>query len=505
MELNRSSCGSNILKGILLFVLLSLLSAPTFAANYSLDIIQPRPNLDVKNRFYKAYPGFEYNVRLGVIGGAYPYSFALTTFPQGMTIDKRGEITWPNPSESGTPYPVTATVTDSENVTKSVSWTITVTKTGFLFVDAINGKSVANGGTGTIDNPFRSMKDWYGGDVIAAKTANTYAGDFIYWRQGTYAMDAFKEDSGLRTAFVSNNKPQVWLAYPGENPIIDLAGGYICIYGGGSNTYFDGLEFNLNANARGMGIQIDSNVNNVTFRRNILHNLNGASTTGGNNSLIFISKGSTPGKDWVIQDNDMHDVHTGYGVLGYLVSNVLVENNVIYDIAGHPIGPKESTTMWFIRANHLYNNSMDSISVQYSNGSGVNSGDIEISYNLVEAGGGQVTIDSNMTSVGGPMYMYRNTFLDKVTQNEVTSTNGPFYWTDNVIVNESSSADKITRNTIVDPTHLIISNNLVGSAADNIVDSQGYLTSNYSSYVGSRGFEIGNRPSPPTALNVQVQ
>ncbi|MDF1881835.1 hypothetical protein JHD50_11080, partial [Sulfurimonas sp. MAG313] len=67
--------------------LLLLLSIGLSAANYPLEIIQPQANLDIKNRFYKAYPGLVYDVRLAVIGGAFPYSFILESGPTGMSID----------------------------------------------------------------------------------------------------------------------------------------------------------------------------------------------------------------------------------------------------------------------------------------------------------------------------------------------------------------------------------------------------------------------------------
>ena len=291
------------LKGYLVFILLNILIASANAANYSLQIIQPQPNLDTKNRYYKAYPGLDYNVRLAVIGGEFPYRFELTTAPAGMTIDKRGEINWSNPVASGVPYNVTALVTDAVANTQSVSWTITVTTSGFRFIDAINGKSAAQGGTGTISNPWKSMIDMYEGNDYASKTANSYAGEFVYWRNGTYPMEGYVEDNGWRIPFVNNYKPVVWLAYPGETPVINMGNAYLAIYGGGSNTYFDGLDFNVNGNTRGMGITIDSNANNVTFRRNKLHGIT-TGYTGGNDALIFIAR-STAGSNYSIQDNEM--------------------------------------------------------------------------------------------------------------------------------------------------------------------------------------------------------
>ena len=68
-----------------------------------------------------------------------------------------------------------------------------------------------------------------------------------------------------------------------------MGNAYLAIYGGGSNTYFDGLDFNVNGNTRGMGITIDSNANNVTFRRNKLHGIT-TGYTGGNDALIILYK-----------------------------------------------------------------------------------------------------------------------------------------------------------------------------------------------------------------------
>jgi len=498
MNITNFFYGPKLFKGFLAFILLSLLSTQSLAANYPLEIIQPRPSLDTKNRFYKAYPGLEYNVRLAVIGGEFPYRFELSSGPEGMTMDKRGEITWLNPKVSGVPYNVTATVTDAQSNTRSVSWTITVTTNGFRFIDAVNGKSVSQGGTGTISNPWKSMKDMYEGDDHAAKSASSYAGEFLYWRAGTYTMDAYKEDGGSRVPMSGNYKPQVWLAYPGETPVFDMSSAHLSIYSGGTNTYFDGLQFDINSNTKGMGVAIGSSASHVTFRNNKFSGI-GNGYIGGNNSCIFITRDNV-GSYYSIQDNELSNVNEGYGLLGYAASSVLVEDNTVHNIGGHPIGPKEGTRMWFIRSNHLYNNSRDSIGLQYSNSAGVNSGDIEISYNLVESGGGKVRINSNYTSSGYPVYIYRNTFLDEVDVNKVTSSNGEFSFYDNVIVNETSHPDKIERNSIENASRLIVTNNLTGRASDNIVDTQGYLTGEYSQYIGSRGHQIGARPLPPVVL-----
>ena len=494
---------------IILILLIGI--TPAQSANFGLEIIQPQPNLDTRNRFYKAYPGLEYNVRMAVIGGEYPYRYELLTAPSGMSIDGRGEITWSNPSTGSSAYPISVRVTDSAGSTRTVNWSITVTTEGFLFVDSANGTPAAQGGTGRIDNPWKSLKDVYGGDTYNDKSRAHHSGAFVYWRGGTYILDAYVEDcpSECRVPLVSNNKPQVWLAYPGEKPVFRMVtpngtGAQIITYGGGDNAYFDGLEFDLNGNTRGVGVKFGGG-NNVTFRRNTSHGIrNGAS--GGNNSLVFITN---PGRNYSIQDNIGYDVNTGYWLLGYSASNVLIENNRIYNIGyegdSHPIGPKEGTLRWFIRGNYLHDNPRNSINLQYSDSRGIQSGDIEISYNLVTRGGGRVRINSNYTSNGRPVYIFRNTFMDAVDVSKATSTNGPFHFHQNVIINETSHPDKIQRNSIDDPSRLLVSENLTGRWSDNIVDERGNLTQNYISYVGSRGHQIGQQLAPPKGVRLITQ
>jgi len=346
----------NVAQGVLALLLLTLLNTHAIAANLPFEIFQPQPNLDTQNRFYKAYPNLEYNVRLAVAGGKYPYQFSLTSAPQGMTINMRGEINWPMPTASNTPYQVTALVTDSESVTKNVSWTITVTTTGFLFVDAINGKTKENGGAGTISNPWQTMKDVYGGDVYDSKWSNHLPGYFVYWRKGMYILDAYMEDcakeEGCRVPW-SGRQPLVWLAYPGEKPEINFnsggRSGYIFFYDNVKNVYLDGFDFNLNSNHRGKGIAIGNN-GNVTVRKNIFRGLTDCTHPGTNNSQLFLTGGA--GQYSSIQDNTASE-SCGYWLLGYSSPKTVVENNHISTNIPLPIGPKTGIQDWTIRGNRI--------------------------------------------------------------------------------------------------------------------------------------------------------
>lgn len=492
---------------VLLLLLLSLCS-PALAENYPLEIIQPRGGLTTTNRFYKAYPGLVYNVRAAVIGGTFPYIYELTQSPQGMTINATtGEITWTNPAEAGSPHTITLRVTDQENTQQTVTWTITVTTSGVRFLDAINGSNnAARGGTGTgtISNPWKDMQDFYGGptnitDGTAAKANATYSGEFIYFRQGTYLANAMAIEAGERVSFLGNNKPQVWLAYPGETPVIETAGVAAPLFFGNSgadNIFFSGITFSATGGSKKI-LHIRAGANNVTLYKNVFNGNNFTGVTGQNDSLVFIMRSGDSGSRWSIQDNTAGGVlGNGYWLLGYNASRVLIESNWVSNVSGHSIGPKEGTAMWFIRGNRLTDNSSYGVNIQYSDTSGIQSGDIEVSYNYIKMPGHDaVALNTNHTINGKPIYVFRNTIIGNAVATKATETNGPFYFHNNVIINDVSG-DKITRTAIIAPQRLVIGNNLGGVAADNIVDANGLLTPAYASYLGTHGWQIDGSCTP---------
>lgn len=462
------------------------------AANFPLEIIQPRAGLNTSNRYYKAYPGLEYNVRMAVIGGEYPYAYELTTAPAGMTIDpSTGKIVWENPTTTGSPHQVTVQVTDIESTRQSVTWTISVTTSGFRFIDAVNGTLTSNGGTGTINNPWKSLRDMYEGNNYESKRRNSFAGAFLYLLNGTYSTsDIYVEDTHY-VPFIENRKPQVWLAYPGHSPVINIVP-TLYVYSGGSNLYFDGLTFNTANSTRKIGIRISSRASNVVFRRNTFNGGGMVGTTGRNNSLLFIENDGK-GSYWSIQENRGSNVTgDGYWLLGYSANKVLVENNVVSNVSGHSIGPKMNTSRWFIRGNAIENGNGHGINVMYYS----TSENIEISYNKIMMNSGYgVRLNQEDVATGGSVYVERNNINGNIRVQTVNSTNGPFSISENIIIN-STGGDKITKSNINYQSNLIISNNLAGSSSDNIINSEGLLTSNYQHYLGSRGWQFADGSTP---------
>lgn len=399
-------------------------------------------------------------------------------------------ITWDNPTTSGSPHSITAKVIDTDASEQTVTWTLTVTTAGFKFIDAINGTLASSGGTGTLANPWKSLVDMYEGNDYAAKSANSYAGEFLYFKNGTYSTsDVYLEDTHY-APFVGNYKPQVWLAYPGTSPVIDvITTPYI--YSGGSNLYFDGLTFTTGDSIRKMGIRIASGASNVTFRRNTFNGENMVGSTGGNNALLFIENAGI-GNFWSIQNNTGQGVTgDGYWLLGYSANKVLVENNTITNIAGHSIGPKLNTSNWHIRGNKITAASSNGINVMYY----TTSGDIEVSYNYVKmASGNGISLNQEDVAAGGPIYVYRNTVVGEIRIDTVTSTNGPFSIDDNVIIN-SVSGDKLTKVAISDASRLTTRGTLGGTSG--IIDTDGLLIEpTYSSSIGVTGWQLTDGSTP---------
>lgn len=497
---------NSIIKVMILLIMI-MFARSVLAANYPLEIIQPQEGLDTKNRFYKAYPGLEYNIRISVIGGSYPFTHELVTCPTGMTIDTNtGEILWPDPTIKGSPHSVSVKVADQEGSIDTVSWNITVTESGFKFLDTINGKSVEAGGMGTLENPWKSIADMYEGKDYSSKNKNSYANNFLYFKNGAYNIgDAFLEDvagDGTgRLPVTGYNKPLVWLAYPGQTPVLDLGAGYISIYSGSNNVYFDGFIINNMTNFYRKGIVIEPG-NNIVLRRNTFHNLSEGGVGGSNNqSAIMIGRG-TPGSYISFQDNDFYDIRHGYAIIAYTTNKVLVENNILHNFSGGTpgIGPKESSKMWFIRANKIYD--MIETRAIWLNNSGDNTEDQEVSYNLVNTPSTEAALHVNQQNPAytGKAYIFRNTFIGNVQFLNVKSKNGPFYVYNNVIVNKKG-IDYVSCSM---PSQIVKKDNLFGSSADGIVDSNGNLTSGYKSYLGTHGYQLGSETHMPSA-NIAVE
>ena len=448
--------------------------APASTADYPLEIIQPRAGLDTTNRFYKAYPAIEYNVRMGVIGGIYEgFVYSLTTAPAGMTIDAAtGEIVWANPTATGSPHNITAQITDGAE-TQTVSWTLTVTTAGFKFVDSASG---SDSNDGSIGSPWQTLD----------KIGDAAASDFIYFRTGTYATTAHSNWDGTTESVV-------WLAYPSESPAFNFAAGGYFFLNVNNKLYVDGLSVNSNNNTVERAFAYPGQESNITFRRNTFEGiLNGSS--GNNPSYIFSTNSGTRGQYTVIQDNAATDGASPYFFLGYANSHVLVEDNAVSGLTGtgSAISPKDGNSMWFVRGNDISIANIG-VNIQSYNSQGHGKGPIVIEYNNIETtGGANETLSFAGYAQDGQVVVARNTLVGRNYNYIDDAGDGPFIYRKNVIINDSDLGEtdrlRMDNGTFGTVTY---DDNLVGGTADGIVDANGLLTgSSRTTYLGTHGHEV---------------
>lgn len=478
------------------------LGSVALSANYPLEITQPQPNLTTANRYYKAYPGLEYKVPIGVFGGEYPFTYSLTTAPSGMTINSStGVITWPNPTATGSPHSVTARVVDSESTEDTVSWTVTVTTSGFVFLDIVNGSP---SGAGTISDPKQNMVD-IGGSTYSDITVGTYNDYFVYFRGGTYDPAGYLNNSGqqIQLEWRGSYKPIVWLEYPGESVVIDhnrrTQGAFFDMVDSNNDDLFiHGIRFQdmLNHAIRMMA-------NRQVFFEAEFQNL-GPGRDGDNSSfLMFASAQQTGAHDYTfIKDCTFNNLNIGAFLKLYSVWKAVIEGNTLSNGSGAPlegIAVKAYNSYIDIRGNTIQNIAEHAIggNWNYDNNFEIRFNKIQdANNNFVNDIYGALTINYNDTA--GPVNIYRNTIEGTVTVRFASSDDGPFRLYNNVIVNENSgtlSGSHINYSQVNDMSRIIIGSgstaNLTGYPSSNIIDANGNLTANYTSYIGTHGHLTG--------------
>lgn len=477
-------------------------------ATYPLEIIAPQPGLDLNSRWYRAYPGLAYRVPVGVFGGAYPFVYSLAEHPEGMTIDAHsGVIDWLDPGDAGQAHAVTVEVRDAEASVVEVSWTLTVTEDGFVFVDA----NAPEGGDGSAASPFNSMGDFYGGDLEDA----TFNNHFVYWREGTYALEGLFQGEGVdrHLAYPMTSKPHVWLAYPGETVVIDHAlgagAGAPLIQGSwaggesGDDAFIAGIRFEhmWNHAWRMFGDRM------TFFEDRFAHG--GPGADGANSSFLMWQRYDEGGHYHnFIKGCSFEGFETGTGAAFlklYSNEKLVIEDNTFSNTALGPAGQgniegiavKATTRFLDVRGNTL-----DGI-VQHAIGGNFNQcHDVWIRFNNVQnayGGAGEdygALVLNYMTVDVGEVYVDRNTFEGNVTVREASAEDGPFHFRDNVIVNDNAASEPlpgiVCASCEAPQTVTVDSPDLVGTAQDGVIDDDGRLAGSYRArYLGLVGHELG--------------
>ncbi|MGI0116207.1 putative Ig domain-containing protein [Zooshikella sp. RANM57] len=298
-----------------------------------------------------AYPGIEYNIRLGIIGGKYPYTFYLKKAPAGMAIDhKTGQITWtPSMTLEGQSFPVKIAIYDDLQQQITQVFTLKVTKTGFSFV-APNGSDES--GDGSLEKPWQSIS--YG-------VSQGNETSMLYARGGNYT-------EVIQFAPGKTNK---LLAFPGERPSVDVnfnpGGANNFIYPQNDFGIIDGFEFK---NCRRYCFEMTGKASDWIFRRNHMHHLYDDSPNNNNPAFLLVKDANAfTSFRYVIQDNIFHDLFDrASGEHGDLWANkagsamvlfdthyALVEDNIAYNIDGFGYHDKDQSFKNTYRNNLAYN------------------------------------------------------------------------------------------------------------------------------------------------------
>lgn len=459
----------------LLIAIIAFLMTPGLAisANFPLEIINIKPAgtgdppIPESNRIFRAYPGIEYNIRAAVIGGLYPYTFSLENAPEGMTVDPdTGEISWPNPqSDAG---PITLKVIDEEGSTISTQWSIKCTKDNFIFIDS----DFSGTENGSFTNPYSSISN------MMDNTDSNDRTDIVYFREGDYTAPNSGENN-------LSNTPHKWIGYPGETVKINGNHGYFKAQS--SPVYLDSIDI---SNSTNYIYYIWGGRDYQTIRRCTWSEIDSDTSSNINQGMIMASSAGSKGYGFVVQDNKFSNF-TGANAIGSLYdgNKTIIEDNYIYNGGNpglhsfcSPLGIKHGNIRYTIRHNKII---MPENATDFGiyNEQLPEDDNAEILFNFIKRK--EHTDNALKFYYPEKVYIYRNTIVGNIYLED--ESDNPYYFYNNVfigaLIRERGSAD------------LTVTNNLNGTISDNIINSDGLLTNEYSEYKGTHGWEIVNKQS----------
>jgi hypothetical protein len=510
-------------------------SGALFESSIPLEVVMPKAagsalvGLDSTNRVFKAASGKPYRIPLVAIGGKFPYEEWTTTLGTIETYtDEKGETQYmlevANPTGN---FAYSVTVDDGTSTASSGTVNVTIVNAEY-----VDGDNVAGGRVGTEANPWNSLAELKAGSV---------AGSIVYFRDcatpyNTTGMSTSSNTGGAytngeeRVEFSSGGDGTIWMAYPGESPVIDFGytgSGYPYDTGdsrprirmSGPAIWIEGIEVR---NAMTMAFQFSrSGRRGVMVWRNKFYDC-GPGIDGGNSSFLMwmalYGGGGTPGTqaygDCVISnlfdntnivDNTVPavDALAPGPMITYSMLKPVFEGNSFVGFNGNVahFAHKADVTLITFRGNRggtealpmaygFYGGNQDSHNVGEES-----SGDI--CFNLCWATVTCADFGCEKISNIGYLNFRRNTCIGPIrvgglSGNPVITADGPYTIRDNVIQNAQGAStpwNYITDNLVTDATRVDVANNTVG--ASGVVDSDGNLTAGYVADVGTRGHQRG--------------
>jgi len=401
------------------------------AAKMPMHTIYPRPNTetdtDARHRWISTE--FDYEIPIGVQGGAWPFKYEIITAPTGTTVGEYytdldyGVLKLDASALSGS-QSFTVRVTDQELNTVDLSWTAMVDDTKFVYIqDGYAGTQV-----GTKAQPLEDFSDWYLNDV----SDNTYAGRIVVMRGGNYLMDG--DGAWVSGEFVNNvdlsggNKTKAFIGYPGEAPIVDCVYSKVVTGSGsdGQDVFVAGIEwYNARPDSDNSHFfWMQGECSRSSFWNNTFDTLSQGLIGNDNNAAIFWVHSATKKENLLVKSNTFENINNVTGGNGgyidmYFTDYILVESNTAKNSAtGYGFWIKAVNAFITVRDNVAVDNvSGDQIQMTMGNASETIPHDQEVCYNRLMVTEGDITCFLWAASNGWQdshynTFMYRNSIVN---------------------------------------------------------------------------------------------
>lgn len=481
-------------------------------AKMPMTVVFPRPDGETnpwaRQRMAYADGTVQYRIPIAVQGGAYPFHYTLVSGPPGMKIGQDifdpdyGIVTWTPTSSQirSASYPVTVTVTDQQDATVTVAWSVKATTSGFVFVDP----KAATNGNGTKASPFNSVAPLF----VLHGTMGPYGGYIVYFRAGTTVLSGPESIGNVQLQ--GNGNPAVWLGYPGEDARIDFSHSKVLV-DKQDDVFVGGLHI-MNArtdvrNAQFFFFNQNAAQDRVTFFENKFEDIDDLSGGDSNQAAILLFNPGVLRNYFALIGNTL-DHFTAELVDTYAIKYGVIEDNQL--LTGNGPSPwagiflKSDVQNFSVRRNTSLSQSYGYGAIWIAQQAQVfPNNDIEVAYNLVRTGDvRQPAFVYEWTGPGGALnanpqiYVYRNTFTGWIGGLD----DFPYtVWEEsNVLIDDSGKTVKFNSSTGGGKT-VKFTDNLTGTSKDGLIDADGRLIGAASQYRGTRGFEISVGVNPLSA------
>jgi len=491
--------------------------------HFALEILRPLATgaagtgLDAANRVYRAYQGMPYVIDVTARGGQWPYTYSLTGAPTGMSVEAgpcstatpactAGRITWTDPQTTDSDITIQVCDVDLDCVT--ATWGVTVETTactsagGWCFVDG----DVADGGDGSIGNPYNTIADVWNSSTAADRVMVLRGASAAYGVTGM--TQTTPGDCDQQVAWSESTRPVIWIAYPGESVTIDfdydsgVSTSAPCMELTGQNIWLDGFSA---INVRSMAFQVIRQSQFGIMARALSFDGLLFGRDGGNSAFImWVANYGGPSYGDTVTRTAFDNVgdaacalkvySVGGGVFDHLTVGASIDDEAM-------LAMKAEVAEYTVRASS-FNGHPTGIGGNMNGaptGGATLSTNGEIYHNLFLDSGtgvndGAITLGVAKVNTIGRHYVYRNTLIGKLNIANMVTADGSYDFTDNVIVNDDAASGscpaKYVCTSVTDYTRLVRSGNIDAGTADAAVDASGNLQGAYLTHLGTKGYQL---------------